>query len=185
MKKILTVWCVLLACLLPASPVFADDQLPKKWMVGTELDLAPYLFGGYYISALAGYGKWRARYVRTNITTPDFVTQSGFKDNKLNVNAYIVDYYFKDGFRGWWVGPGYETWNGEVKERSSGFKEKYRTEILTLGGGYTFRYNDYFYINPWAALHIPIGGDREKQFVNTTYRIRATPEASIKIGVNF
>jgi hypothetical protein len=185
MKKTMAVWCVLFACLLPVSQAAADDQLPKKWMVGTELDLVPYLFNGYYVSVVAGYGKWRVRIVRTNITTPGFATQSGFENNELNVNAYIVDYYLKEGFKGWWVGPGYETWEGEVKEKTSGVSEKYGTDILTLGGGYTFRYNDYFYVNPWAAVHIPVGGDREKQFVNTTYRIRATPEASIKIGVNF
>jgi len=184
-KKILIGWSIFFLCLLPVSPAFADDKASKQWMVGTELDLVPYLFDGYYVSAVAGYGKWRARFVRTNIITPDFVTQSGFEDNELNVNAYIVDYYFKDGFRGWWVGPGYETWDGEVREKSSGLRKKYRTDILTLGGGYTFRFNDHLYLNPWAAVHIPIGGDREVPFVNSVFRIRATPEASIKIGINY
>jgi hypothetical protein len=123
--------------------------------------------------------------VRTNITTPDFATQSGFEDNELNVNAYIIDYYFKEGFSGWWIGPGYETWDGEVTEQSSGVRKTYRTDILTLGGGYTFRFNDHLYINPWAAVHIPIGGDTELQFVNSTFKISATPEASIKVGINF
>jgi hypothetical protein len=185
MKKFVIVWVILLVCLFLTSPVAADNQTPKKWMVGTEFDLVPYVFDGYYISAVAGYGKWRVRFVRTNITTPDFATQSGFEDNELNVNAYIVDYYFKEGFRGWWIGPGYETWDGEVKEKSSGVTKTYRTDILTLGGGYTFRFNDHFYINPWAAVHIPIGGDTELQFVNSTFKISATPEASIKVGINF
>ncbi len=184
-KTLLIIWGIFLSCLLPAMTVFANDEAPKKWMVGTELDLVPYLFDGYYVSVVAGHGKWRARFVRTNITTPDFATQSGFEDNELNVNAYIVDYYFKDGFRGWWVGPGYETWNGEVKEKSSGLNKKYRTDILTLGGGYTFRFNDHAYLNPWAAVHVPISGDRDVSFVNSVFKIRATPEASIKIGINF
>jgi hypothetical protein len=185
MKKVVTVSAILLVCLLLTSPIMADDQVPKKWMVGTEFDLAPYIYDGYYISAVAGYGKWRARFVRTNITTPDFATQSGFEDNELNVNAYIIDYYFKEGFSGWWIGPGYETWDGEVTEQSSGVRKTYMTDILTLGGGYTFRFNDHLYINPWAAVHIPIGGDTELQFVNSTFKISATPEASIKVGINF
>jgi hypothetical protein len=184
-KSFIIIGVIILACLLPGAPVVAGDEELKKWMVGTELDLAPYLFEGYYVSAVAGYGKWRARFVRTNITTPNFATQSGFDDNELVVNAYIVDYYFKDGFTGWWVGPGYETWNGEVTERSSELSKKYRTDILTLGGGYIFRFNDKVYLNPWAAVHVPIGGDKEVQFVNSTFKIRATPEASIKIGINF
>ena len=185
MKKLIIVWTILLVCQFCILPVVADDQTPKKWMVGTELDLVPYIFDGYYISAVAGYGKWRARFVRTNITTPNFATRSGFEDNKLNVNAYIVDYYLKEGFQGWWIGPGYETWDGEVKEKTSGVRKTYKTEILTLGGGYTFRFNDHFYINPWAAVHIPIGGDKDVQFVNKSFKIRTTPEASIKIGINF
>jgi hypothetical protein len=185
MKKTATFLMIVLVCLFSIKPVMADGPTPKKWMLGTELDLVPYIFDGYYISAVAGYGKWRARFVRTNITIPGFATQSGFEDNELNVNAYIIDYYFKEGFRGWWIGPGYETWDGEIKEKNSGVRKSYRTDILTLGGGYTFRFNDHFYINPWAAVHIPISGDKDVQFTNEIFKIRATPEASIKIGVNF
>ena len=185
MKKVFTVWADLFLFLLLTLPVMADDQSPKKWMAGPEVDLVPYVFDGYYLSAVAGYGQWRARFVRTNITTPDFATQSGYKENELNVNAYIIDYYFKEGFSGWWIGPGYETWDGKAKEKSSNIRKSYKTDILTLGGGYTFRFNDHLYINPWAAVHIPIGGDTELQFANSTFKIRATPEASIKIGINY
>ncbi len=185
MNKILLFSVILLLSLLFSSMVIAGDQVPKKWMIGTEMDLVPYIFDGYYISAVAGYGKWRARFVRTNITTPGFITQSDFEDNELNVHAYIIDYYFKKGFRGWWIGPGYETWDGEVKEKNSGEKKSYRTGILTLGGGYTLRFNDHFYINPWAAVHIPVNGDKDIEFTNETFKIRATPEVSIKIGMHF
>jgi len=68
----------------------ADNPAPKKWMLGTELDLVPYIFDGYYISGVAGYGKWRARFVRTNITTPDFAAQSGFEDNELKPESVAV-----------------------------------------------------------------------------------------------
>jgi hypothetical protein len=44
-----------------------------------------------------------------------------------------------------------------------------------FGGGYTFRFNDHFCINPWAAVHIPIGGDRDVHLTNETFKIRATP----------
>jgi hypothetical protein len=185
MKKAFTVWSVLLVCLLTASRVGADDGVAKKWMVGTELDLVPYLFEGFYLSAVGGYGQWRERIVHTKITTPDFVTPSGFENNELDIYAFLVDYYFKEGFEGWWVGPGYEIWDGVVKEKSSGVKKSYRTDILTLGGGYTFRLNNHFYLNPWAAVHIPIGGDTRVEFVNSTFRIKAVPEASIKLGIDF
>lgn len=63
----------------------------------------PFLNDGYYASVIAGHDHWRARFVLTEITTPDLVTQSGFEDNDLSVRAYIVDYYFSPGFTGWWV----------------------------------------------------------------------------------
>lgn len=185
MKGFSMVWVVLLAGLCAISPASAEERQPKQWMVGTELDMAPYLFDGYYVSAVAGRGNWRVRFVRTRITTPDVATQSGFRDNELDVNAYIVDYYFQEGFQGWWVGPGFETWAGEVTEKASGVRKGYRTDILTLGGGYTYRFNDHLYINPWAAVHIPVGGDTDIAFVNSTFSLRAMPEASIKVGVNF
>jgi len=185
MKNKFVVLVALLACAVVAAAQAAEPVAAKKWMAGTELDLVPFANGGYYTSAVLGYGRLRARCVLTGITTPAFYTQPGFRDNTMHVNAYIVDYYFRDGFKGWWVGPGYETWDGSVKEKSSGLKRSYRTSIVTLGGGYTFRIGDHFYINPWAALHFPVGGDRNVDFVSKTYRLRAVPEASAKLGFNF
>jgi hypothetical protein len=184
-KKCILISVTILAILSLAPFVVAGDRTPKKWMVGTEVDLVPYLYDGYYLSAVAGYSNWRLRFVRTKITTPGFATPGGFEDNKLDVNAFIVDYYLQEGFTGWWIGPGYETWDGEVREKTSGVAEKYRAGILTLGGGYTYRFNDYFYLNPWAAVHLPMSGDRQVQFANSTFRVRAAAEASIKIGINF
>ncbi|WP_236891306.1 hypothetical protein [Desulfoluna limicola] len=185
MKKSFRVSSILCVCLFVSTVAMAGNLPSKKWMVGAEVDLVPYLYDGYYLSGVAGYGKLRARFIRTNITTPGFATESGFKDNELNVNAYIIDYYFKENFSGWWVSPGYEVWKGKVKEKSSGVKRSYRTDMFTFGGGYTFRLNEHVYINPWVGVHIPVGGDTELEFVNSTFKVRATPEASIKVGVNF
>ncbi len=185
MKKLIVLAALCVCAALPAAAQNAGVKADKKWMAGTELDLVPFANSGYYTSAVAGYGRWRARFVLTGITTPAFYTQSGFKDNTMHVNAYIVDYYFKDGFKGWWVGPGFETWDGSVREKSSGLKRSYRTAIVTLGGGYTFRISDHFYINPWAAVHFPVGGDKDVDFVSKTFRLRPVPEASAKLGFNF
>lgn len=186
MKRFIFISIFFISFIILSIPVSAEEnESTKEWMFGTELDFVPYVFDGYYISAIAGYGHWRTRFVYTDITTPDFATQSGFEDNRLKVKAYIVDYYFKEGFEGWWIGPGLETWEGTIKEKSSELKKTYTTNILTLGGGYTFRFNNHLYINPWAAVHIPIGGDKEVQFASKTLKIDPTPEASIKIGINF
>jgi hypothetical protein len=93
--------------------------------------------------------------------------------------------YFKDEYKGWWIGPGLERWTGEVTEESSGFREAYETTILTLGGGYTWRFSKHVYLNPWAAVHVPIGGDREVRFPSSSFEIGPTPEASVKVGILF
>jgi hypothetical protein len=57
MKKPLIALAGFATCLFLASAAFADDNAPKKWTVGTELDVVPYVFNGYYVSAVAGCGQ--------------------------------------------------------------------------------------------------------------------------------
>lgn len=173
------------ACILVLIAATGAHATDEPWVFGTEIDIVPFLYDGYYLSAIAGKGRLRGRVVRTELTTPDFVTEDGFKDNDLKVWAVIVDIYFKDGFNGWWFGPGLERWTGEVTEKTSGLRAAYETTILTLGGGYTWWFSKNFYLNPWAAVHIPIGGDREIDFATATFPIDPTPEASIKLGIMF
>jgi hypothetical protein len=181
LRRCLT-WAGCLVALVAASGASAADP---KWVFGTELDVVPFLNDGYYLSAIVGKGRLRGRIVRTELTTPGFATEDGFKDNDLEVWAGIVDIYFKDDFKGWWFGPGLERWTGEVTEEASGARRGYETTILTLGGGYTWWFSKHFYLNPWAAVHIPIGGDRDVAFPSSSFSIDPTPEASIKIGVLF
>lgn len=179
-RRRMWVACVVLLC--TAIGAHAADA---PWVFGTELDVLPYLNDGYYLSAIVGKGRLRGRIVRTELTTPGFATEEGFKDNDLEVWAGIVDIYFKDDFKGWWFGPGLERWTGEVTEEASGLRQGYETTILTLGGGYTWRFSKHFYLNPWAAVHFPIGGDRDVEFPSSTFSIDPTPEASVKLGITF
>ncbi len=182
MKRFMT---LLAGCLIACSFSTGAAAGEGEWKFGTEFDLVPYLNDGYYLSVIVGKGRLRGRIVRTELTTPSFVTDDDFEDNDLVVNAAIVDVYFKDGFSGWWVGPGLERWEGDVTEKASGVRQSYGTNILTLGGGYTWRFAKHFYLNPWAAVHIPIGGDRDVAFPSAVFEIDATPEASIKLGIEF
>ncbi|ANM31731.1 hypothetical protein ABI59_22495 [Acidobacteria bacterium Mor1] len=173
---------LLVVGILGASPCGAAE---KGWMVGTEVDLVPFLYDGYYVSLIGGAGKLRGRVVRTELTLPSFVTDDAFRDDDRKVDALILDVYFRPDFEGWWVGPGLERWTGDVTEVSSGLRRGYRTDVLTLGGGYTWRFSEHFYLNPWAAVHVPIGGDRDVQFADNTFEIDPTPEISVKLGIRF
>lgn len=182
MKKLVTLLVGCFTVFASSSGVAASDG---KWTFGTEFDLVPFLNHGYYISAIAGKGRLRGRLVRTELTTPSFVTDDDFEDNDLSVTAVIADIYFKDGFSGWWFGPGLERWEGDITEKASGVRQGYGTNILTLGGGFTWKFSKHFYLNPWAAIHIPIGGDRDVIFPSAVFEIDATPEASVKLGIEF
>jgi hypothetical protein len=182
MRKLVTLLAGCVIVFASSSALAADDG---KWTFGTEFDVVPFLNDGYYISVIAGKGRLRGRLVRTELTTPSFVTDDEFEDNDLSVTAVIVDIYFKDSFSGWWFGPGFERWQGDVTETASGARQGYETNILTLGGGYTWKFSKHFYLNPWAAVHIPIGGDREVIFPTAVFKINATPEASVKFGIEF
>ncbi|MBK9130437.1 MAG: hypothetical protein IPM20_02170 [Gammaproteobacteria bacterium] len=163
----------------------ADEQVVDTWQFGTELDVLPFLLDGYYLSATAGRDHWRIRYVRTNVTAPEFATASGFDNNRLEINAVILDYFFDAGKSGWWVGPGIERWQGKVTEESSGLRQSYRTDMLTLGGGYVYYVSERVFLNPWVAIHIPVSGDRDVMFVDDNYELRILPEASVKLGIRF
>ena len=50
-------------------------------------------------------------YSKSNIQ--DFLLEEDIQRNTIKVNLFIVDYFFKDGFKGIWIGSGLEYWDGE------------------------------------------------------------------------
>src|SRR5579863_48984 len=64
-KRIVMISFGLIYCLFFARLVFSDDTTPRRWMVGSELDLAPLISGGHYLSGIAGYENWPLRFVDT------------------------------------------------------------------------------------------------------------------------
>lgn len=173
--------CLLLAGTLGLIPCAQAEG----WTFGGELDLAPYLLDGHYVSAVVGKGHWRLRLIDTAMTTPAFMTPEGFEDQRIKAQAFVADYYFKPDFRGWWLAAGLERWRGSATETRSRLSQAFTTQVMTVGAGYTLRLSEHVYLNPWAAIHIPTGGDREIAFSQQTLKIRPVPEASLKIGFRF
>ena len=116
---------------------------------------------------------------------PDFYVQSGFDDNEIDVRAFILDYYFDHTLQGFWIGAGLENWQGTVAESSSNTEKEYDSNLFTIGGGYTYYLNQYFYINPWIGIHVPVSGDDNVTFTDSSFDIKTTTEASIKFGYKF
>lgn len=172
----------LLLAATAATAALADEP---RWSFGSELDLVPFLSEGYSVSAIAGRGHWRGRLVRAELTTPEFATDDAFRDDELEVTAFIVDGFLREDQTGWWFGAGFERWDGEVTEKDSNVSREYQSVILTAGCGYVWRLGRHVSINPWAGVHTPVGGDREIRFPSHVFEIETTPEASLKVGVSF
>ncbi|MDP4204468.1 MAG: hypothetical protein Q8859_00530 [Bacteroidota bacterium] len=161
-----------------------DTKLPLK--IGTELDILPYATGGYYGSVWIGKGHFRVRPVVSFVNVPSFVIKEGYKENKLMAYAFLADYFFKNDFKGFWIGTGFEYWDASIIKKEDLLKRNYDNTVFTIGGGYVLNFYKNFYLNPWAAGHLIIGGNRTVNFPSGDFKPSGfTPEASLKIGWHF
>lgn len=163
-----------------------SDSLSAKQTIGTELDLLPYISGGYYASVWYGIDQVRLRAIVTNTTVPEFVLTDGYKNNKLKVYAFIADYFFKKNFEGFWLGTGVEYWDSKIEHDNEPNAATYSNTVFTLGGGYVWKIYKNFFLNPWAAFHLVIGGDKKVNLGGHVFEPSVfTPEVSLKIGWHF
>jgi hypothetical protein len=156
---------------------------------GFEADALPFATGGYYASGWIGESPWRARAVLTRTYPPDVAVGTGFNHLRLDVSALIVDRFIgdqADALAGPWLGAGVERWEGRIQEQGTGAAAKFSAWVGTFGGGYVWTFSGNWFLNPWAALHAIVDGDRSVPVGNHTYRLPpVTPEASVKLGWHF
>ena len=158
----------------------------NKNAIGFELDVLPYLTGGYYGSIWYGHNHMRYRAIVTKVETPEFILEDGFTNNKIQAYTFITDYFFKSNFEKWWIGAGLEYWKGQVQTDAQVSTAEYNNTIFTIGGGYVWKFYKNFYLNPWAAAHIRIAGDTKVAVDNMEFEPSAiTPEISFKLGWYF
>lgn len=175
---------VLLCCAVLTSGQ-TTDQKPGL-ALGTELDILPYITGGYYGSVWASNNHFRYRAVITQVTTPDFMLEASFTNNEMMVYAALIDYFFAPRPEKWWIGSGFEYWDAEIQTTELNTTEAYSNTMWTLGGGYVWKFYKNFYLNPWAAVHLRIAGDQSvivdgQEFEPAWF----VPEASLKVGWYF
>jgi len=164
----------------------ASASQARRTTVGVEIDALPYILSGYYGSVWVGRDQWRARAVVSRSTLPSFVVQDGFEDHRIDVVAALVDHFFKPDFRGFWVGGGAEYWQNDVRSKTSGQSASWDNVAATLGGGYVWKFYQNFYLNPWGAGHLIVGGDTKVPVGGETFEpSRLTGEVSIKVGWHF
>lgn len=159
------------------------------WRFGTELDALPYATGGYYGSFVAARGAQRIRGVVARSTVPGFMVKEGFEEKRTDAFALLVDQFLgakRKRQEGFWVGGGVELWRNRIQREGYSEKASYNNVMLTVGGGYVWKFSRHFYLNPWAGVHFAVAGARSVNVAGGVYeQPRFTPEASIKIGYVF
>ncbi len=181
---------MLLAAFAAGAPAAAQDTkgtpMAPRTTAGFELDLLPYVSGGYYASGWIGHDRIRVRPVVAKTTLPSFAVQDGFTNADLEAYAAIVDYFPRGGLRGFWVGAGVEYWKNSIENEGNGGTAKWNNTVATVGAGYVWRVAGSFYLNPWAAGHLLVGGPTSVDAGGALYSPRRfTPEVSIKLGWRF
>lgn len=178
-----------LLALLMMTSAFANAQIKEnnsKLSIGAEADILPYMTGGYYGSVWASKNHFRYRAVVTNVTTPEFMLKDGFSNNKMMVYAALVDYFFEPRPEKWWIGSGFEYWDAEIQTSQKFSTVKYNNTMFTLGGGYVWKFYNNFYMNPWAAVHLRIAGDKSVMVDGMEFKPSfLIPEVSLKFGWYF
>jgi len=111
-----------------------------------------------------GVESLRLRLVGADIFMPDGISaNNGFTNRRITTYAFIVDKCFGEHYDGWWVGSGFELWMNEMEhEDAPGENVEWNNVAWTLGGGYTWRFwNDFFLafllLRQPAVQTIPLG----------------------------
>jgi len=175
---------------LPPATMYAQERSGNDEStsptIGVEVDVLPYVTGGWYASAWLGYNQLRARLVASKVNPPDFTLKENFTNGETQAYAALLDYFWRPSFRGPWAGGGIEYWDNRVGHPAEVATGMYQTWMATVGGGWVLGIGRHLYLNPWAAGHWQIAGDTKAVVGSRVYEPRAAiAEASIKIGWSF
>ncbi|WP_264563535.1 hypothetical protein [Flavobacterium sp. N3904] len=195
MKKIALLIFAVLSIQLQAQSPFKNGQdsvsvqnneTTKKWNFGVELDVLPYATGGYFGAVWVGKDKWRTRALIADVYKPDITTKEGFTNHHVQAYALLLDHFFKDDWKGWWIAAGPVYWKSKIQSDSSTATQNFDNFLLNGSLGYNFTIYKNIYISPWAGLSLKVSGDDEFVLDNKEYTLPLlNPEASIKFGVYF
>ena len=172
--------------LMVSFSAHSQETTVKKLNAGVELDVLPYITGGYFAAAWVGKDHIRVRTLTANVNKPDLFVKEGFTNNKVTAYALLGDYFLKEGWKGWWTGTGVVYWKSSIQTDAKLSTAHFENWFLNGSLGYNFKLGRKFYVGPWAGLHIKIAGDKNVPVDNKTYTPPLfNPEASVKLGAYF
>ncbi|MGE0590504.1 MAG: hypothetical protein AB7O48_18130 [Cyclobacteriaceae bacterium] len=176
----------LFSCYLSAN---AQDEIvehEKGLAYGLEQDFLPYLANGYFGAAWIGKKHVRVRVLGARVKRPEFITPSGFVNNRVSAYAVLCDYYLKSDWVGWWAGAGLVYWDSSVQKTLAGNTAHYTNTLLNGSLGYQLRFYRKFYLSPWAGLNLRVGGTKTVVVDGDSFTTPIlNPEASLKVGWYF
>lgn len=179
-------YCLLLILVLIGFKAQAQTAEPKKLDAGLELDVLPYVTGGYFGAAWIGKGLWRVRALTAYVKKPDWSTKNGFANHQIHAYALVVDRFLKKDWKGWWAGAGLVYWNSSIQADTKINTATFNNLLANGSLGYNFSLNKHFYCSPWASLNFKLWGDKNISVDSKIYHLPLiNPEASFKFGYRF
>jgi hypothetical protein len=158
----------------------------SRWQGGLELDVLPYLTGGYFAAAWAGKGHVRLRGLTAGVNRPDLVTTEGFTNHHIEAWVLVGDYFLKSGWKGWWFGGGPVYWKSKIQTDQEQQTAHFSNWLINGSLGYHFLLGKRFYLSPWCGMSVRVGGDIDVPVDDKAYTLPLlNPEASLKAGVIF
>lgn len=171
-------------CILALST--KNIQAQESVSIGVELDVLPYLTGGYFGAVWVGKGHVRARALYAKVNMPDFIVSDGFTNNTIRSFAFVGDYFLNKEQKGLWFGGGMVLWDGEIQSDLQLETASYKNYLLNGSIGYVWDFGRKFYLSPWAGMSIRVGGDKAVEVDDDTFEPRLlNPEMSLKLGYRF
>lgn len=158
----------------------------KTVSAGVELDVLPYLTGGYFGAVWVAKGHVRTRALYTKVNMPDFIVQDGFTNNTIRSFALVGDYFLNEEQTGLWFGGGMVLWDGEIQSDLQLETASYKNYLLNGSIGYVWDLGKKIYLSPWAGLSVRVGGDKTVAVDDAIFKPRwLNPEMSLKLGYRF
>ncbi len=176
---------LLTACCI-AMATSAQTKKSTPLQGGVELDVLPYITGGYFGAAWVGKNNWRIRALTATVNKPDWSTKKGFVNHHIEAYAVVADYFFKPEWKGFWLGGGLVHWTSTIQTTAQQQTATLKNVLVNGSMGYHFSLGKKIYLSPWGGLSFRIGGDKNVAVDNQRFSLPViNPEASLKLGYIF
>jgi hypothetical protein len=135
MKRFLLITIILVVSL----NAFSQQTPARKINAGVEIDVLPYITGGYFAAAWVGKDHIRVRTLTANVNKPDAFIKEGFTNNKVTAYALLGDYFLKEGWKGFWAGTGVVYWKSSIQTDAKLSNSHFENWFINGSLGYNFK----------------------------------------------